>query len=274
MRKLFLQLITVFVITQAIGIAVGIDLVEAIETGELEQPTVVTDNPEDPINAIGLLIYILFFTGFLLIFLYFFKGRVLFKILETLVIFTASLIVFTAFVEPVAFLFAVLIVLLRLLLPKDILLRNLVAIIAIAGVGALIGVTLGVIPVAIFLILLACYDFIAVFKTKHMVALAKGIAKQNLAFTVAMPTKVHQFELGTGDLVLPLTFAVSAMRSAKPPGWPSFLIPAVLILVGSLIGLLITIRYSSKHIGKPLPALPLQAVFMIGAWFLSKVIGF
>ncbi|MBN2067332.1 MAG: hypothetical protein JW744_02600 [Candidatus Diapherotrites archaeon] len=272
MDRLFPQLMAVFAITQLIGLCVGVSLIGAIETGELEQPTVVTENPDDPINAIALIVYILFFTGMLLILMRLFKGRWLFKLLETVVVFTASIIVFSAFIPSIAFLFTVLIVGLRLLMPGHIMLRNCVAIIAISGVGAMVGVTLGVIPIVLFLILLACYDFIAVFKTKHMVTLAKGIANRNLAFTVAMPTPKHQFELGTGDLVLPLAFAVSVMESKQAIGFPGFVFPAVLVLAASLAGLLITIWYANRHVGKALPALPLQAAFMVMAWALSVAV--
>ncbi len=274
MRKLILLLVVVFVATQLLGVAVGVNLIGAIAAGEIEQPTVVTENPEDPVNAIALLVYILLFTAFLLVFLRFFRGRFLFKALETLVVFSASLLVFETFALGAAFVFAFELVAVRLLLPKDVLIRDIAAVIAIAGVGALLGVALGVIPVLVFLILLACYDFIAVFKTRHMVTLAKGIARQNLAFTVAMPTREHQFELGTGDLVLPLVFAVSVMKANLLLGFPLFLVAPAMILIASLAGLLVTIAYSGRHIGKALPALPLQAVLMLAAWLLSRAVGF
>ena len=273
MNRVFVGLLLVFLVTQVLGVAVGAILIEEIASGGMEQPTIVTENPDDPINAVALIVGILFFTGMLLLFMLFFKGAKLFRLLELFVVFTASLIVFSAIIPGAAFIFAVELVALKLLLPKSVLVRNASAVIAIAGVGALLGVTLGVIPVLVFLILLSVYDFIAVFKTKHMVKLAKGISKRNLSFTVAIPTKEHTFELGTGDLVLPLVFAVSVMN-ASPNGFPLYLLPAALILLASLAGLLFTINWVSKHVGKALPALPPQAALMIIAWLASKAIGF
>jgi len=107
-----------------------------------------------------------------------------------------------------------------------------------------------------------------------MVTLAKGISGKNLAFTVAIPTKEHQFELGTGDLVMPLVFAVSSMHASQGLGFPNYVVPAAMILIASLIGLLFTIDWVKKHIGRALPALPPQAVLMILAWLLSKAVGF
>jgi presenilin-like A22 family membrane protease len=134
---------------------------------------------------------------------------------------------------------------------------------AAAGAGPLIGYNFGIIPVALFLVILAGYDIIAVFYTKHMVTLAKGITKKNLAFTFALPTKEHDFELGTGDMVIPLVFAVSVLvETTQHFSFPFALISPVIILWGSLTGLLLTIQYSSTHVGKALPALPLQTAIM------------
>ncbi|MCX6798625.1 MAG: presenilin family intramembrane aspartyl protease [Candidatus Diapherotrites archaeon] len=272
-RSLLLQLAAIFIITQMLGLFVGASLVQAISAGELEQPTIATDNPDDPLNSIALFLYLLFFTGMLLLFMRFFKGRHLFKWMEAIVVFSASLIVFSAFLPGLSLMFAIFLTALRLALPEEVLLRNITAIIAIAGVGALLGVSLGVIPIVILLLLLACYDFIAVFKTKHMVKLAKEITGRNLAFTVAMPTPSHQFELGTGDLVMPLLFAVSAMKAGSALGSPAFLILPGLILAASLAGLILTLEYLEKHVGKALPALPPQVALMIAAWLAGKAIG-
>jgi len=274
MVSVLAKLALIFVIVQLIGIFVGTTLIGEIASGELEQPTIATENPDDPINAIALIAGILLFTGFFLVFMAFFKGSGMFRVLEVFVLFTASLLVFGSFVPQIAFLLAVELIALRLLFNENVFIRNISAIISVAGVGALIGVSLGVIPVLVFLILLSVYDFIAVFKTKHMVALAKGISGRNLAFTVAIPTKEHQFELGTGDLVMPLVFAVSVMKADQALGFPEYIVPAALILVASLAGLLLTIAWVEKHIGKALPALPPQTALMILAWLASKLIGF
>jgi presenilin-like A22 family membrane protease len=273
MGNVLLKLAALFILTQAIGLAVGSSLIAEIESGQMEQPTVFTENPDDPLNAIVLIGGILFFTVLLLVFMAFFKGAGLFRAFELFVVFSAAIIVFSVFLPGIAFLFAFLLVALRILIPESIAIRNIAAIISVAGVGALIGISLGIVPVLVFLILLSVYDFIAVFKTKHMVRLAKGISGKNLAFTLAIPTEEHQFELGTGDLVLPLVFAVSAMNAASAP-YPFSIVPALMVLAASLIGLVFTIKWVSGHIGKALPALPPQAVLMIMAWLASKAIGF
>jgi len=258
-KSLFIQLAVVFLITQLLGLYVaGFLLEEGIKT------TIVSDNPEDIANAIGLIVYILVFTGVILVIIRFFKGGGLFKLLETLAIFSTSVIVFSAFVPEIAFMLAVLLVALRNSIADNLLARNFSAVIAIAGAGAVIGVSIGVVPALVFIALLSVYDLIAVFKTKHMVTMAKSITKRNLAFTIAMPTKEHTFQLGTGDLVIPLVFAVTVLHAGQ-----NFLLPG-LILVASLAGLLLTVEYSSRNVGKALPALPLQTLMMAVVWIAGN----
>lgn len=273
-KKLLFQLTSIFLITQFLGLFVGLNLISF----GVEREGIVTENPDDPINSVGLFLYILIFTAVLLIILKFYKGEWLFRILESILVFFTSLIVF-GFAFPqelglIALIFAVILVVARLIFRKNILLRNLATIIAASGAGPLIGYNFGIIPVALFLVILAGYDIIAVFYTKHMVSLAKAITKKNLAFTFALPTTEHQFELGTGDMVIPLVFAVSVLvETTKHFSFPFALISPAIVLWGSLVGLTLTIHYSSKNVGKALPALPLQTIIMFLMLALCYVLG-
>lgn len=65
-------------------------------------------------------------------------------------------------------------------------LRNFAAILASAGVGALLGINLPFYFAFIFMAFLAVYDFIAVFITKHMITMAKAVLEKNLAFLVGV----------------------------------------------------------------------------------------
>ncbi|MFH1588349.1 MAG: presenilin family intramembrane aspartyl protease [Candidatus Diapherotrites archaeon] len=269
--KLIAMLAVLFIVTQSIGLMVADKLIQ-----ENVSATLITDNPEDVENSIGLIAYILVFTAVLLIAIKYFGNfsGILFKIFESLAIFGASILVFYTFTQTIfVFVFALLLVLVRIVFSKNIWLRNLSSVIATAGAGALMGVSLGILPVIVFMVLLAIYDFIAVFKTKHMITLANAIKKKNLSFTYALPTKEHQFELGTGDLVIPLVFSTSILKANKAlMNFPEYFFPSAIILTVSFIGLIATIYFVSKKPGKALPALPLQVMLMVLVYGLMQLL--
>ncbi len=265
-RALLIQLALVFVLTQAIGLTLGYALVEARAQGIIETTSVINDNPDDSLNAVALVVQILVMAGVLIAIIRFLPKykKWFLKILETVAVFTATALVSSLVLpETLALFFAVGLVALRLAFPKDLLLRNIAGILAASAVGALVGVLLGILPILVFVIALSLYDLWAVFGTKHMVELAKNVVPENLAFTVGMPTPEHQFELGTGDLVVPLAFATSVLATTYPAGFPESLALPAGLLIASLLGLIVTLDIVERKIGRALPALPLQTLFMV-----------
>ncbi|MFH1586290.1 MAG: presenilin family intramembrane aspartyl protease [Candidatus Diapherotrites archaeon] len=275
-RKLILSLAALFIVTQLIGLwTANFFIAEEVTV------TFISEDPGDPINSIYLIAVVLGGALFWIIVIRFFPEKWLyyvFKALESFIIFITSALLFSTFYDSLLVVpLSLLIVLLRIVFAKHIWLRNATSIISTAVVGALLGVSLGIIPVIIFMILLSVYDFIAVFKTKHMVKMAKAISSKNLSFTYAIPTKEHTFELGTGDMVIPLVFSASLLGAAKlNPAleFPLYFIPPVVILIASLIGLLWTINFVSKRVGTALPALPPQTILMLLAFVVLKLVGF
>ncbi|MFH1255737.1 MAG: presenilin family intramembrane aspartyl protease [Candidatus Diapherotrites archaeon] len=314
-KQLLSYLVILFLATQLIGLFVGNEWIKAIELQPELRPTIVNDNPEDISNSIGLIVYILSFTAGMLIAIKLFKKKTfwIFKLLESLAVLGASWIVFvTVMPLELATTLSLLLILARFIFAKNLLLRNIATILSVSGAGAFIGISLGVIPVLVFAVLLAVYDYIAVFKTKHMVTLAKNIVGKNLAFTFGLPSGVqekegkmeliekeepameakawpkkelqtvtqkkgqfHLFELGAGDMVIPLVFAVSVLGEAKlAHAFPIYWISPALILLASLIGLIATMVIAERKIGRALPALPLQTALMVLVWLGLAAIGF
>jgi len=263
-RDLFLQLAGLFIITQLLGLYVASNLI-----AEETEVTLFTEDPDDPMNAIGLVVYIFIVTLVVLAAITFFKKRVFgafLRLFEIGAIFGTSMIVLQPVLGETTFMFSVLIIASRLALKNNIWLKNATSVLAVAGVGSVLGVGLGVLPVVAFIAMLSIYDIIAVFGTKHMVKMAEAITSQNLAFTFTMPTEKHAFQLGTGDMVIPLVFATAALKySASKLAFPMFYLPSILLLVASLAGLILTLEYCDKK-RVALPALPLQSVFMIAVW--------
>ncbi|MDD3083999.1 MAG: presenilin family intramembrane aspartyl protease [Candidatus ainarchaeum sp.] len=266
-KKVFLMLTILFIISQTLGLIVARNL---INLGIKSSP--ITGDINNPLEAIYLISIILIMTTIIIILIKYKKQRKLLWLFEGLAIFATTTIVFSSFFptdDLVVLIIALIIIVYRYTHKESVLFRNFVSIIAIAGAGALIGISLGVIVVLIFISLLSIYDLIAVFKTKHMVELGKNVTKQNLAFTVSMPTKQHSFELGNGDLIIPLILAASIIANGFFNN--NFLV-SIFCLIGSLIGLIISIYIVSvKKI--PLPALPPQTIIMIIIIFISALIG-
>ncbi len=273
-KHLIAQLAGYFLIVNLLGLFVGHYLIL-----QDVQPTIINDDPNDIVNSFGLLGYMLVGTIIILVAIKFFPDKVLYwflKGLESMALLFSTIIVMIAFLpEEYAIFLAFVIIVIRIFFPQYLIWRNISSTLATVGVGALLGASIGVWPVIVFLILLAVYDYIAVFQTKHMVTMAKAVAKKNLSFTFALPTSKHQFELGTGDLVMPLVFSVAILGESLSAGWvwPHAVIPSFGILVASFAGLAFTLDYGSKNVGKALPALPLQVGLMLLMYGILKASG-
>lgn len=260
-RNVILLLILFFLAVQTIGLSLADFFVK-----ENVRARILTDNPDDISNALALFLYMLFFTIIFIIIIYFIKVRGVTMVFEILSLLLTSLILFDVFLPEVALLFPLMIVLLRILFKENLFIKNLSSIISTSVVGAIIGVSLGVLPVVVLLAVLCIYDYIAVFKTKHMVKMAEAIARDNTAFTFSLPSKEKVYQLGTGDLVLPLVFTTTVLRKAKAAyAAPYYFLPVFVLFFASLLGLSMTFWQLFKK-KQALPALPLQGLFMIASW--------
>jgi len=90
-----------------------------------------------------------------------------------------------------------------------------------------------------------------------------------MALIFYIPTKEKTFQLGGGDLVIPLVVASSFyfFLISKTTLLCSLLFVSSLLL-SSLLGLFLTFYLLKKYNFKAMPALPLQAIFMFIIIFL------
>jgi len=145
--------------------------------------------------------------------------------------------------------------------------------IAIAGAGSIIGLSLGILPVIVFLILLSIYDIVAVFYTKHMVVLAKMFIKKKIALTFSIPSKKKIYQLGGGDIVVPLVVSSSYLFILlKHVSFEIAIIPIIGIWIASLLGLVWTFYVLQKGKIKVMPALPPQAILMLIVIIISYIL--
>jgi len=285
MKTVFI-LIAFFLITQILGLYVGKQYIDYINTlvasGEKKPELFPGVGPESVNNSFFLFGWIIVSTVGILLLIKVRKSLI--KLLEAFVIFMASWITFD-FIIPLdigivslGFLLALILTAWKMLRPS-IINQDIAAIISGAGVGAILGASLGVLPSIVFMMILSCYDFVSVFITKHMVKMAKALTERPTAFTVAAPhkfkkltyvgikkarKKIHIFQLGVGDMVIPLMFAVSVLNKFS-------LINAIASVIGSTIALILLIYFMSKK-PQPMPALPFITFGTFAGFLISLII--
>jgi presenilin-like A22 family membrane protease len=164
-----------------------------------------------------------------------------------------------------------------------------------AAVASILGISLAILPVFVLMIILAVYDAISVYKTKHMITLADAVTMERLPVLLVVPTtKGYSFLkqksikeqikkkekrdavfMGLGDIAIPGILAVSAFAylSGKDGLFTfSHVLVAVGTMVGCLIGFFILMRFVMK--GNPQAGLPLLNGGAIAGYLLSFLIFF
>lgn len=134
------------------------------------------------------------------------------------------------------------------------------------GVSALLGISLSIIPVVVLLILLAVYDAISVYKTKHMITMAEGIMDLKLPILFIIPKhrdysfiketfkegeKREAFFMGLGDAVMPTLLVVSANVFIENGGFSYPVLGAILGTLAGHILLSIVVMRGNPQAGLP-----------------------
>lgn len=138
----------------------------------------------------------------------------------------------------------------------------------VSGIASIWGLIIGVWASVVFLIVFAIYDYIAVYRTKHMVSLARVAVDEKLPLLFVFPgekgLKIKDLKLGEGgekggkkvlllgfgDMVFPSIMVVSSALY----GGANFVPFLVLPLIGSLIGMILLLF---TQVAKPAPGLPM-----------------
>ena len=297
------QILTMFMIVQFLGLLLSIPLFSGATYQEITSAQVISS----PVNALFYIVYIVVFSVVLLLIFKVYKGKKLFVVFEGAIVLLSSFIVFSIIVAVLAgsaqsgifgsgsiwYFLAALIPAIALVVAKNRMprLRNTTAIIASAGVGVALGLSFSFPLALVFMALLGVYDFIAVFITKHMIALGDMAVQNNLSFlimvreTKAVPmsylTPKEQKEYAKnkpalekqGGLVDKLTRENMALMPAMTAlGTGDLAVPLMLavsmykvnlnfvlsfvVVFGSVLGLMLNMLVLRRY-KKALPAIPL-----------------
>lgn len=164
---------------------------------------------------------------------------------------------------------------------------DIVGIILGAGSASIFGISLNIIPTLLLLVVLLIYDYIAVYQTKHMVALAEGVMDLRLPILLVIPKRWNYsfmnekfdkeereaFFMGLGDAVMPTLLVVSANFFITDAAYYSLPligtinIPALGAILGTFAGFSVLMAFVMK--GKPQAGLP----FLNGGVILGYIIG-
>ena len=246
----------------------------------------VFQNPDDPLIPVYYIIAIIGFT-FAVLFIIkkkresvvrvVFLGAVIYTIFFVFLIITAT---FIPGLLPLLISAGITAILAYLLVKKpEWYVVDTAGIIMAIGVIGILGISLSILPVIILLALLAVYDAVSVYGTRHMVALADGVTEMKLPILLVVPKKRgyryleqkplrEQLEkgeereamfMGLGDVIIPGVLVISAFSYLSADkvifGVSGPLLVAFGTMVGALAGFVVLMRYVIR--GKPQAGLPL-----------------
>jgi presenilin-like A22 family membrane protease len=239
------------------------------------------ENPQNVENIFLFIVILLAFTGFLLLLIKFGFKRVISIVIGASIFFT-FVYIFSAIVYAamggtditvlLTLILSILATVVLYLYPEWYVIDALGILIA-SGVASIFGRSLDYWLVVILLIILAVYDAISVYKTKHMITLAEGVIDLKTPILFVVPKKRDYsfiregigklseggersaFIMGMGDLIMPSILVVSANVFIEGYRILGFInLPALGAIVGSLAGLGVLLYFVNS--GRPQAGLP------------------
>ncbi len=264
------KVLLMFLFTQALGLYAGIFILEDARTNPVVQEFI---SVEHGVSSLPLFVLYIILGAAIFLILIKFHLEFFLALLEIMVISVTSSILFYSFMRP--FIPDALIAMalssilgIALAFAKHFIhaLKNAASILASSGAGAVFGFSFSFLASLVFFFLMAIYDYIAVFRTKHMVSMAKEIIKKDMSFTITakerLPSgKETRLDLGTGDLALPIMVEVSAYQIHP--------LLSLITLAGATAGVTFVLVYAWKK-RVFLPAIP----FIFSGILLSLAVAF
>jgi presenilin-like A22 family membrane protease len=263
------------------GLFVFVDFLAFLVAGPFEDVGAVAfQNPGDPVNLVFFVVVLLVFTALILLIIRLGKKgalRMIFLGAATLLIFYVLYLVLFIFVmsDVLALGLSMLgaaLLLVALVKKPEWYVIDAVALLIGVGAVAMIGISLDIWIIIVLLVVMAVYDALSVYRTKHMIDIADSVMDLNLPVMFVVPKRRgysllekrkrlkeklkdgeerEAYFLGVGDVVFPGILAVAAFHGLAVDG----LIMAVSVLAGTLLGFAALMMYVVK--GKPQAGLPL-----------------
>jgi presenilin-like A22 family membrane protease len=284
--RITLILIGTFLIAQLIGLLIVqnyVDVEKTAETGQLTYEALPLGLERPQVEEQNSYIYILsaVLIGTLLLFVLIrFKVHLLWKLWYGVAVFFTLTIALGAFLPyGVSAALALVLALLKVLRPS-VIIHNVTEVFVYGGLAAIFVPVMNVFAGTIVLLVMSAYDAYAVWKSKHMITLAKFQAQSKMFAGLFIPYQLkgrvgtltpkskHKTKgiqsaiLGGGDIALPLLFAGAV---AKVAGFG----PALLISLGAAAGLFVLLMIGKKdHFYPAMPFISLGCFLGYGLGLL------
>ncbi len=267
-RSIFLHGLLIFAATFALTIAGG---AHALKAGSYV--------PSNAVSVPYFLTVFLLATLALLFVLQISRRGAALEVLFSVAMLSGAWFVADIFLPPGAALIAGSAVILLRFAWKTALMLNLSLLVGIAGIAASIATGLTTNALLIILTILAFYDIVAVYATKHMVRMFRGLMSRGVIFAfiltrfrpaeltapAAGPAASSALLLGTGDVALPSMLAAAALR--EHPARP------FAVAFGAMAGFaLMFFLFLRQGRRRPMAALPPIALGAIVFYFASLLI--
>ncbi|MBW2978059.1 hypothetical protein KY331_04395 [Candidatus Woesearchaeota archaeon] len=295
--KITIILVVVFLLAQIIGLAITNEYIDHKATGETGYVTWISlpyniARPEVEGGTAFTSILAAILVGTLLVFALIKFGKVLWwKIWFFLAVSFCLTVSFTAFIpEQVALGLALILGIYKIARPT-ILIHNLTEIFIYGGLAAVFVPILNIYWGFVLLLAISVYDAIAVWKSKHMISLAKFQAKSKVFAGLLIPyrkikkpqkvkapvkikkIKVRTAVLGGGDIGFPLIFAGVVMKELmlQKPELIGFLITLLIPACTAIALLLLLTKGKQEHF---YPAMPFLTAGCVVGFILVKLVSF
>jgi presenilin-like A22 family membrane protease len=253
------------------------------------------ENPNDPFNIAYIFVIIIIFTLVILLISRFWKKQLIQAIILAAIGYTSAYVFYPLFDiilnSTISFIFSIIsAIILIIVLYKypEWYIVDISGIIVGAGAIAIFGISLGIFLIIVLLIVLSIYDFISVYKTKHMIDLADTVMELKLPVLVVIP-KIRRYSLiketkrlkdqlkegeereaffmGLGDIVMPGILVVATYVNITDTIFIS-----LSVMLGTIIGFIVLMTFVIK--GKPQAGLPCLCGGAILGYLISSLVIF
>jgi presenilin-like A22 family membrane protease len=258
--------------------------------------TVAFGNPNDPWNLVYFFLVLIVFTAVILLVSKFWKKqavKIIFlgaiALLDAIVFYSLLTTVLSVGLSLGLSIAASALILVMLVKNPEWYVIDTSGVLSAFGAIALVGISLSISIVLVFLIGMAVYDAISVYKTKHMIDLASTSLEQKLPVLFIIPKKRgysfakevkslkeklrtgekrDAFFVGLGDVIIPGILVVSAFHNLASNGF----LMAMSVVLGTLVGFIVLTAFVLK--GKPQAGLPFLCTGAIIGYLLASYLIF